>query len=123
MKEISIFVRTDDLARLLDILKKHNVGGIAFHEVNGAGRVERKAVPEMVRMYQTGRLVTPEHHKITKLETVVSDSAMNPLVDDISNNLRQHGGNEAHGMIFVKEVADAFEIGTKHRGEAALTSK
>ena len=123
MKEISIFVRTDDLARVLDILKKHNVGGIAFHEVNGAGRVKREAVPEMVRAYQTGRMVTPEHVKITKVETVVSDSAMNPIVDDISNNLRQHGGNEALGMIFVKDVADAYEIGTKQRGEAVLTRK
>jgi len=34
-----------------------------------------------------------------------------------------HAGNEAHGMIFVKDVSDAYEIGTKQRGEAVLTSK
>jgi nitrogen regulatory protein P-II 1 len=123
MKEISIFIRTGHLARVLDILKKHNVGGIAFYEINGAGRLKREAVPEMVRMYQTGRMITPEHEKRTKVETIVSDSAMNPIVDEISNSLIPHAGDEPHGMIFVKDVADAYEIGTKQRGEAVITRK
>jgi hypothetical protein len=32
-------------------------------------------------------------------------------------------GKEAHGMIFVKDVSDAYEIGTKVGGEAALSVK
>jgi nitrogen regulatory protein PII len=55
--------------------------------------------------------------------TIVPDSAVNRIVDDISNSLGQHAGKEAHGMIFVKGVSDACEIGTKQRGEAVLTSK
>jgi nitrogen regulatory protein P-II 1 len=124
MKEISIFIRTDDLARVTEILKKHNVGGITFYEINGAGRTKRDAVPEMVRFYMTGRTITPEYVKRTKVETIVSDSAMNQIVDDISNSLSQHAGKEEpHGMIFIKDVSDAYEIGTKQRGEAVLTSK
>jgi nitrogen regulatory protein P-II 1 len=86
MKEISIFILTDDLAQVTEILRKHNVGGISFYEINGAGRTKRDAVPEMVRSYMTGRKITPDYAKRTKVETIVSDSAMNQIVDDISNS-------------------------------------
>jgi nitrogen regulatory protein P-II 1 len=123
MKEISIFIPTDDLAQVTEILRKHNVGGITFYEINGAGRTKRDAMPEIVQSYMTGRTTTPEYAKRLKVETIVSDSAMNQIVDDISNTLGQHAGTEAHGMIFVKDVFDACEIGTKQRGEAVLTGK
>jgi nitrogen regulatory protein P-II 1 len=123
MKEISIIIHTDDLAKVTEILRKHNVGGMTFYDVNGAGRVKREAVPEMVRAYMTGRTITPEYVRRTRVETIVSDSAMNQIVDDISNSLGQHAGGEAHGMIFIKDVSDAYEIGTKQRGEAVLTRK
>jgi nitrogen regulatory protein P-II 1 len=123
MKEISIFIRTDDLAKVTEILKKHDVGGITFYEIMGAGRTKRDAVPEMVRSYMTGRTITPEYAKRTKVEAIVSDSAMNQIVDDISNSLSQHAESEAHGMIFIKDVSDAYELGTKQRGEAVLTRK
>ena len=121
MKEISIFIRTDDLAEVTGILKKHNVGGVSFYDINGAGRTKREAVPEMVRSYMTGRTITPDYVKRTKVETIVPDSSMNQIVNDLLNNLNP--GKEAHGMIFVKDVSDAYEIGTKQRGEAVLSTK
>jgi nitrogen regulatory protein P-II 1 len=123
MKEISLFILRDDLDRVTEILKKHNVGGITFYEINGAGRTKREAVPEMVRAYMTGRMITPDYAKRTKVEAIVSDSLVNPILEDISNSLSQHTGDEAHGMIFIKEVSDAYELGTKQRGEAVLTAK
>ncbi len=124
MKEISIVVRTDDLEQVTEILRKHNVGGITFYEINGAGRMKREALPEIVHSYMTGRKITPDYVKRTKVETIVHDSNMNQIVDDISDSLSQHTGkDEAHGMIFVKNVSDAYEIGTKLRGEAVLSSK
>jgi|Tabmets5t2r1_1033131.scaffolds.fasta_scaffold03167_4 nitrogen regulatory protein P-II 1 len=122
MKEISIYIATDDLARVTEILKKHKVGGMAFYEVTGAGRKKLEAVPEMVRAYTTGRTIIPEHAKRTKVETIVSDSIVNQILDDISSRLGQHhAGKEVRGMIFVKDVSDAYEIETKQRGEAVLT--
>ena len=56
------------------------------------------------------------------VETIVSDSMVNQIVSDISDNLSQHAVDEAHGMIFVKNVSDAYEIGTKQRGEAVLST-
>lgn len=123
MKEISIFIPTEDLEQVAEILKKHKVGGMTFYQINGAGRTKREALPEMVRSYMTGRMITPDYAKRIKVETIVSDSTVNQIVDDISNSLGQHAGNEAHGMIFIKDVYDACEIGTKQRGEAVLTSK
>jgi nitrogen regulatory protein P-II 1 len=123
VKEISILITTEDLALVTEILKKHNVGGMTFYEINGVGRTKRDAVPEMVRAYMTGRMITPDYVKRIKVETIVSDSLVNQILEDISNSLGQHAGNEAHGMIFIKDVYDAYEIGTKQRGEAVLTRK
>ena len=123
MKEISIFIPTEDLEQVAEILKKYKVGGMTFYQINGAGRTKREALPEMVRSYMTGRMITPDYAKRIKVETIVSDSLVNQILEDISNSLGQHAGNEAHGMIFIKDVYDAYEIGTRQRGEAALVSK
>ncbi len=123
MKEISIFIPTEDLEQVVEILKKHKVGGMTFYQINGAGRTKREALPEMIRSYMTGRMITPDYAKRIKVETIVFDSLVNQILDDISNTLGQHARNEAHGMIFIKDVYDAYEIGTKQRGEAVLVSK
>jgi nitrogen regulatory protein P-II 1 len=120
MKQLDIFIRTDDLKQAIDILQKNGVGGITFYEINGAGRLKRKAVPEMVRSYMTGRSITPEYVKRTKVETVVPDSAVKVIIDGL-NEISP--GKEAHGMIFVRDVSDAYELGTKVSGEAALSAK
>src|ERR687886_2530032 len=109
MKEISILIRTDDLEQVTEILRKHDVGGITFYGITGAGRMKRDAIPEMVRSYMTGRTITPAYAKRIKIETVVSDSAVNQIVSDLSDSLSEHAGEEAHGMIFVKNVSDAYE--------------
>ena len=123
MKELSIYILTDDLRQVTSILKNHNVGGITFYEVNGAGRTKRDSIPEIVQSYMTGRSITPDYAKRIKVELVVPDSEANKIVDDISNSLSKHADSEAHGMIFVKDVSDAIEIGTKQRGESVLSSK
>ena len=123
MKEISIFIPTEDLEQVVEILKKHKVGGMTFYQINGAGRTKREALPEMVRSYMTGKMITPDYTKRIRVETIVSDSLVNQILEDISNSLGQHAGNEAHGMIFIKDVYDAYEIGTKQRGEDVLVSK
>jgi nitrogen regulatory protein P-II 1 len=114
VKEISIFIRKGDLDQVTGILKKHNVGGISFYDISGAGKTKREAIPEVVRSYMTGRMITPDYEKRTKIETIVDDSAMNPIVDDLINNFNPK--TRTNGMIFVKDVSGAYEIGTKQRG-------
>ena len=121
MKEIGIYVIAEDLPKVMDILRKRKVGGLCFYEIDGRGRTKREEVPEMVRSYMTGKKIAPEFVKRTKVETVVTDSSVKEIVEDIITNL----GSESNprGMIFVKEVSDAYEIGTKQSGEAILTVK
>jgi nitrogen regulatory protein P-II 1 len=121
MKELNIFIVYQDLSKVTEILRKHNVGGMTFYEIQGAGRTKREEVPEMVRNYQTGRKITPEFVKRTKIETIVPDSSAKEIVQDVLSNLGSE--SEPRGMIFVKEVSNAYEIGTKQSGEALLTAK
>lgn len=51
MKEITFFIRKEDLTQVTEILRKHKVGGISFYDINGAGGVKRDEIPEMVRSY------------------------------------------------------------------------
>ena len=117
MKEISIYTRQEDFSKIVGILRKHNVGGITFFEI----RRKREPVPERVRMYMTGKMVTPEFVKGTKVEVIVPDSSADQIVEYILDNLSPD--TEAHGMIFVKDVSGAYEIGTKLKGESVLTPK
>ena len=119
MKEIDIFVRKEHLNEVITLLEIHGVGGLTFYEVNGTGRIKKEAVPEMVRAYQTGRMITPRHITRTKVEVVAPDSKAKEIIDEILTKLSP--GKEAHGVIFVRDVADAYEIGTKVSGEAVLS--
>ena len=121
MKELAIYVITEDLSKVTDILRKHNVGGMVFYEINGRGRTKREEVPEMVRSYMTGRQVTPTFVKRTKVETFVTDSAAKEIVDEIINSLGSE--TDPRGMVFVKEVSSAYEIGTKQSGDIVLTPR
>src|SRR5215831_8431696 len=107
MKEISIFVRTADLEQVTEILNKHKVSGMTFYDVYGA-------VPGMAESYWTGRTIIPDYVKKTKIETIASDYETKQIVDDISDSISQHVEKEQQGMmIFVKDVSDAYEIGTR----------
>ena len=121
MNWIDILIRTEDLGQVTDLLQKLGIGGVTFYEISGAGRTKREAVPERVRMYMTGRMITPDYVKRTKVEAVVPDLKAKEIIDELLNSLSP--GKEAHGMIFVRDVADAYEIGTKSSGEAVLSPK
>jgi nitrogen regulatory protein P-II 1 len=121
VKELVIYVISEDLPKVSEILHKHNAGGMVFYEVNGRGRIERDQMPEMVRSYMTGRKVTPEFAKRTKIETVVTDSAAEEIIGEITNSIGSE--SDPRGMIFVKDVSSAYEIGTKKSGDMVLAPR
>jgi nitrogen regulatory protein P-II 1 len=116
VKELNIFVIAQDLPKVTDILRKHKVVGVALYEIEGAGRIKRKEIRE--RDGWSVRTVTPEYEKRTKIETIVPDSSLKAVVDDIVSGLGSE--NEPRGMIFVKDVSNAYEIGTKLSGDIAV---
>ena len=75
----------------------------------------------MVHAYQTGKTITTEHARRTKVETIVTDSSVDEIVKDLVSTIGSE--SEPRGMIFLKEVSNAFEIGTRLSGEAVLTLK
>ena len=124
MKELSIYLFTEAVPIATEILRKHGIGGLAFYEIYCAGRTRRHEVPELVfrgaRAYQTWR-ITPEYEKRSKIETFVPDSSAKEIVDELISCFGSD--SEPSGMVFVKEVSEAYEIGSKHTGEAILTAK
>src|SRR2546428_7875303 len=119
MKQIDIVFPHERLNEVNDILYKHKVGGLSFYDIKGRGRVEHKAVPERtVGGYQTGRTYVPEFGTRTKLEVLVSDSLAKQIIDDLLASLST--GSVSDGKIFVKDVTEAYDIGSKQSGDTAL---
>ena len=118
MKELTIIIFTHELSKVTDILRKHNVAGMSFYEIHATGHTKRKEVPEMVRSYQTGRMITPETERRTKVETLVPDSLAESIVKELISNI----GSESApgGLVFVTDVSNAYLLGTNRSGESLL---
>jgi len=90
-----------------------------FHDIKGRGRAERKPVEERTGGgYKTGRTYVPEFGSRTKIEVLVPDSLAQQIVQDVLTSLST--GSAADGKVFVKDVAEAYDIGTKQSGDVAL---
>jgi nitrogen regulatory protein P-II 1 len=119
MKEINIFVRSDDLSKVTDVLQKHNAG-ITFFNIQGTGRTPR-STSEIVHSYQTGRTVVPKFVGRIMVISMVSDSNAKLILEEIKNSFELQ--TEPYGVIFVKDVSGAFELGTNLIGDEVLFSK
>ena len=118
MKELNIFVFTHELSTVTEILRKHNIAGMSFSEIHATGHTKRKEVPEMVRMYQTGRMITPETEKRTKVEVLVPDSVVDSIVQELVKSVGSE--SEPGGLVFITDVSNAYLLGTNRSGESLL---
>jgi nitrogen regulatory protein P-II 1 len=117
MKELDIIIPHEQLGALNEILYKHKVGGMYFTQITGRGRAEREAVEIHVDTYKTGRRYVPEFGSRTLVVVVVGDPMVKPIVDEIFAKLST--GQASDGKVFVKDIAEAFDIGTKVSGDQA----
>ena len=118
MKELNIFIFSHDLSTVTEILRRYNIAGMSFSEIHATGHTKRKEVPEMVRMYQTGRMVTPEHEKRTRVESLVPDSKVDSIVQELVKTIGSE--SEPGGLVFVTDVSNAHLLGTSRSGESLL---
>ncbi len=116
MKEINVFVRHNDLSRVTDIIQKHKAG-ITFFDIQGTGRTPR-SIPEVVHTYQTGRKTVPRFIGGILVISIVSDSTANLIVEEILNSFGEQ--QEPLGVLFIKDIVDAYELGTKITGEKVV---
>jgi nitrogen regulatory protein P-II 1 len=119
MKELNIFIKENDLSKVTDILQRRKAG-ITFVEVQGTGRTP-KVTQEIVHFYQTGRKTTPKFIGRILVISIVPDPLAKSIIEEILNIFGEQ--KEPSGMLFVKEVSGAYEIGTKLTGDEVLYSQ
>jgi nitrogen regulatory protein P-II 1 len=116
MKELDIIVPHERLNDVNSILYKHKVGGMYFFQIAGRGRAERQMIEATTyEGYRTGKSYVPEFGSRTIVQVIVPDSLEKVLVSDLMDGLST--GSAVDGKIFVKDVAGAYEIGSKEAGE------
>ena len=114
MKRLDIIVHRDRTGEVSDSLRKNEVGGMTFYDIKGRGR--SKYEPEHVG---TGVMeYTPDFGTWTKIEVLVADSKVKQIVDDILQSISR--GSASDGKIFMYDVAEAIDIGTKKTGDLVL---
>jgi nitrogen regulatory protein P-II 1 len=121
MKQLDIVIPHERLSNVNSILHNHKVGGMMYFDIKGRGRAERQPVEERVSGYggySTGKRYVPEFGSRTKIEVLVPDSMYKQIVDEVLKTLST--GSAADGKIFVKDISEAYDIGSKQSGESAI---
>jgi nitrogen regulatory protein P-II 1 len=117
MKELDVFIRSEHRSKMTDILQK-NREGISFFEVRGTGSTP-SAAPEVVHTYGTGRTTVTEFVTRLLVMTVVPDSSAKKIVDELIDCFGD--ASEPYGVLFVKDVTSAYQLGSKLVGDEILT--
>lgn len=114
LKRIDLIIPLERLRDLNDLMHEHDVGGLTFYDVKGRGRSRQEpvAVGRGVMRY------VPEFGSRMKVEVLVSNEKMKPLIDDILAKIGT--GSLSDGKIFVYDVSEAYDIGSKESGDNAL---
>jgi nitrogen regulatory protein P-II 1 len=114
MKKLDIIVHHESVGKVSDSLRKNGVGGLTFYDIRGRGR--SKYEPEHVGIGVME--YTPDFGTWTKIEVLVADLKVKQIVDDILQSISR--GSASDGKIFVYDVAEAIDIGTKKTGDTVL---
>ena len=119
MKEIDIIIPHERINDVNSILYKHKVGGMYFFEISGRGRAEREAIEAATyEGYRTGKRYVPEFGSRTMVQVVIPDSMEKVLISDIMDRLST--GSAGDGKIFVRDITETYDIGSKESGEKAV---
>jgi nitrogen regulatory protein P-II 1 len=114
VKRLDIIIPHERLSEVNDILHKHKVGGITFYDIKGRGRAKQEpvAVGRGVMRY------VPEFGSRTKIEVLVKDSLSKVIIEDLLKKIST--GSTSDGKIFVYDVVEAYDIGSKESNDSAL---
>jgi nitrogen regulatory protein P-II 1 len=119
MKEINVYIRPNDLSKVTNILQKHKVG-VTFFDIQGTGRTPRSS-SEIIHSYQTGRTTIPKFIGRILVISIVSDSVINQIIEEMMSSFDMQ--EEPYGVLFVKDVTNAYELGTELKGDEVLVSR
>jgi nitrogen regulatory protein P-II 1 len=114
MKRLEIIIPHECLQEVNNILHKHKVDGMTFYNIKDRGRSKLEPI-------SLGRGImryVPEFGSRIKIEVVVSHSLAKPVIDNILDIIGTDSNYD--GKIFVYDVAEAYDIGSKESSDSAL---
>lgn len=115
MKRIDIHTKNDYLRPVVAALKKIGVGGITVAQVRGRGSSQ---VPIVTGLRGTAKFVA-DFNSRNLIYTIVDDSQVEEVISTVLSCIEETG-QKGIGKIFVSNVEEAVDLGTKARGKDAL---
>ena len=113
MKKGEAIKPEEKLGAVFDALLALDLGGFTYYTVSGRGKRPRPLVPSG----RGGRF--PSSYNVNAdIFVVVQDDKVERVIESITSNAST--GLAGEGKIFVSDIADSVDIGTKRRGEASL---
>jgi nitrogen regulatory protein P-II 1 len=113
MKKIEAVIPEEKLDAVFYALADLDIGGFTYFNVKGRGKRPR----EMVSSGRGGR-IEATHNVNAFIYVVVKDSLVDEVVDVITSHAST--GQAGEGKIFIYNVEDSVDVGTKKRGESSL---
>lgn len=114
MKKIEAVVPSARLDRAFSALKELDLGGMTYYDSKGRGQIPR---PEIHSGRGTGTY-RPEFNVNATIVIVTKDGMANKVVEKLLESTST--GLAGEGKIFVSDVDDVVDIGSRKRGEGAL---
>jgi nitrogen regulatory protein P-II 1 len=114
MKRIEAIVASEKVLAVNEALKNAGVGGCTILDAKGRGKGE-KPVVETGR--GTGRY-TSEFSARSDIVIIVEDSDVDKVIKTIVDTVST--GSAGDGKIFISQINEAVDIGTKKRGQTAV---
>ncbi|HEY7735056.1 MAG TPA: P-II family nitrogen regulator [Nitrososphaera sp.] len=114
MKRIEAVIPSARLDKAFAALKELNLGGLTYYDTKGQGQIPRQEI-------HSGRgtgTYRPEFNVNATIVIVTKDSMVTKVIEKIFESASS--GLAGEGKIFVSDVDDAVDIGSKQRGEQAL---
>lgn len=113
MKKIEAVIPEDKLEPVFNAMTQLDIGGFTYFTAKGRGKRPR----EMVSSGRGGRFLSTYNVNVT-LFVVVKDDMVDKVIDTITSHAST--GLQGEGKIFIYNVEDSVDIGTKKRGEPSL---
>ena len=115
MKKVTAVIRPEKLEELKDALNEMGIHGMTVYEVQGCG--SQRGWKEYVRGNEVMLNMVPK----VKVELVVADEQVEPLIDKICDVA--HTGEVGDGKIFVYGVEKVVKVRTGEEDLLALTDE
>ncbi len=113
MKKIEAIIPEDKVGAVFNALLMLDLGGFTYYTVSGRGKRPRPMVPSG----RGGRFQSLYNVNVD-LFVIVPDNKVEQIVQTIISNTST--GVAGEGKIFISNIEEAVDVGTKKRGEPSL---